>query len=408
VTLQELEVLALHNQAQWEAVDARAAQADADVSLAKARRKPTVTLDVAGYAAPGSQIVNVTTADGGLATVRASPRVSDPGAFLARARYEGIIHLSAPLYDFGRTKAAVESARLYREAARARAGASRDEVVLSVRASYLAWLEAHVVHRLAAKSAEEAKRERLRVQARVEEGDRPGADLDDARYHEVQEQLAAAEAKAPLLAARQQLEYAVGAKLSPTAVPDLGLLDAESPKDRSSPALSEIDALKRERNAARLEARMHRTTRRPALAVSGQTGLSGIDDNVFPMYRLGMTLAVPLYDGGRALAQARAIDAHAAELDAELQDRKAAAQDAKQRALLDRAQAEEQLQIVDSLVAVSEKRVERAEARYEIGAGDLDAIASARASLRDAESRRVHIRVARTDAMFRLADSQQP
>ncbi len=404
VTLQELEDLALRNQANWEAVDARADRAEAEVSLAKAGRRPTIVLDAAGYAAPGARIVDVETVEGDLATVSASPRVSDPGAFLARARYDGTIRIRAPLYDFGRTKAAIESAETYRAAANARAAASREDVIAGVRTSYLLWLEAFVVQELAMTSAEDAAKQRARVEARVEDGDRHGADLDDAQYDEAQEQLAAADAQARLVSARRELEYMVGSTLSPTAEPDITLLDLEPSETPRKLASSEIGAIERERDAAQLEARMHRRTRAPVLAAVGQTGFTGVDRNVFPMYRLGITFAVPLYDAGVALARAHAIDAQATELDALLRDKRLAERDEADRASLDRAHAEAQLDIVEALVAVCEKRVERAQARYELGAGELDDISAARAALRHAESRRVRIRVARADAILRLDD----
>jgi outer membrane protein TolC len=238
----------------------------------------------------------------------------------------------------------------------------------------------------------------------VEDGDRTGADLGDAQYDEAQERLAAADARARQVTAKRQLEYAVGSTLSPTAEPDLSLLALEAGDTEPSIASSEIDAIERERDAAHLEAKMHRRTRAPVLAVAGQTGFTGVDDNVFPMYRLGLTFEVPLYDAGSALARARAAEARADELDAHLREKKIAQQDEQRQATLDREHAQEQLEIVDTLVAVCEKRVERAQARYEIGAGELDGISAARAALRDAESRRVRIRVARADAILRLAD----
>ena len=148
---------------------------------------------------------------------------------------------------------------------------------------------------------------------------------------------------------------------------------------------------------------MHRKSRVPSLAVIGQTGLAGVNERVFPMYRLGLNLAVPLWDGGRALALAHSADAQAIELDALARDAHVARNDERQQARLDRQHAEEQLTIANSLVEVSEKRVEQAQTSYDLGASDLEAVADAREALRDAQSRRVQIQVARTDAILRLA-----
>ena len=147
---------------------------------------------------------------------------------------------------------------------------------------------------------------------------------------------------------------------------------------------------------------MYRKTRVPVLALIGQTGLAGINERVFPMYRLGLNLSVPLWDGGRAISLAHAADARAIELDALSRDARLERQDEKERAVIERKNAEAQLMIADSLVAVSEKRVDQAETSYDLGAGDLEAVADARAALRDAQARRVQIQVARADAVHRL------
>jgi outer membrane protein TolC len=147
---------------------------------------------------------------------------------------------------------------------------------------------------------------------------------------------------------------------------------------------------------------MYRKGRVPVLAVIGQTGVAGVNERVFPMYRLGLNLAVPLWDGGRAVAMAHSADAQASELDARAREAHLARNDRRQQALLDRQHAEEQLALVDSLVAVSEKRVGQAQTSYDLGASVLEAVADARAELRDAQSRRVQIQVARTDAFLRL------
>jgi len=76
--------------------------------------------------------------------------------------------------------------------------------------------------------------------------------------------------------------------------------------------------------------------------------------------------------------------------------------DERRQALLERKHAEEQLTLADDLVSVSEKRVAQTQTSYELGAGDLEAVADARAALRHAQSRRVQIQVARADAILRL------
>ncbi|RLB44407.1 MAG: hypothetical protein DRH30_01720 [Deltaproteobacteria bacterium] len=402
VTLQELEELALQNQARWEAANARSAQAGADVDAARAGKMPTFWMNISGVVAPGSDIERVETTDGREVNVRASPTVRERTAFRPNIRYEGTIDMRAPLYD-GQTRAAVKAAEAYRAAAQASSGASRETVLAMVRASYLDWMANHLLHRLAATSAEEANAQRERIAVRVADGDRPGSELDDARYEGLQAELVAATALAKTVTAKRFLESAVGTELSPEAEPDAQLLETDS-KGSSSDAGWEVEALERQRDAARQEAQMYRKGRAPVLAVVGQTGVAGVNERVFPMYRLGVNLAVPLWDGGRAVAMAHAADAQASELDARAHDARIARADERRQALLDRQHAENQLALANSLVTVSEKRVGQAQTSYDLGARDLEAVADARAALRDVQSRRVQIQIARADAVLRLKD----
>ncbi len=400
VTLPELEELALRNQARWEAVEAATTQAEAEVRAARARKMPTFWLNVMGVVAPGSNIERVSTTDGREVNVRASPTVSEKGAFRPNVRYEGTIDMRAPLYD-GQTRASLKAAEAYRAAALASADASRDTVLTMVRAAYLDWLATHLDSEFAAASAEEAREQRERTASRVEDGDRPPAELDTARYQELQAGLVSSDAAIRLDAARRLLESAVGEELPPGAEPDTTLLSMRAPVPESEREW-EIEALELRRDAAHEEAEMYRKTRVPVLAVIGQTGLAGVNERVFPMYRLGLNLSVPLWDGGRAISLAHSADARAVELDALARDARLERKDELEQAQIDRRNAEAQLTIADGLVAVSEKRVDQAQTSYDLGAGDLESVADARAALRDAQSRRVQIQVARADAILKL------
>ncbi len=401
VTLQELETLSLENQANWEAARASTAQAGAELDAARAGKMPTFWMNLSGVVAPGSDIERIRTVDGREVNVRASPTVSESTAFRPNFRYEATIDVRAPLYD-GQTRAAIKAAEAYRAAAEASSGASRQTVLRMVRAAYLDWMATELTHELALDSAQGARAQRVRIEQSVADGDRARSELDSARYEELQAELVAAEARARAVAAKRLLESAVGSELSPDAEPDTSILRMES-RVADADGAWEVDALERQRDAAHQEARMHRKGRVPVLAIVGQTGLAGVNEQVFPMYRLGLNLAVPLWDGGRAVALARASEAQASELDARAREAQGARDNARQQAVLDWEQAEDQLSLANGLVAVSQTRVEQAQTSYELGAGGVEAVADARVALRDAQSRRVQIQVARTDAILRLS-----
>lgn len=402
VTLEQLEQLALENQAHWEVAEATTERVDAEVDAARAELRPTFLLDTTAMVAPGSDIERVSTTDGRVVNVRASPTVGEATAFRPNVRYDATIGMRAPLYS-SQTRAAVKAAEAYRAAARASTAASRQDVLDHVRSSYLDWLMADREHDFAMASKRDASERRGRIADRVRDGDVPASELDSARYQELQAELGAANAEARLAGARNAVELAAGVELAPEAEPDPRLLDIE-PMEQDSTANWEVEALERQGDAVREEARMHRKTRVPVLAVIGQTGLTGINDKAFPMYQVGVNLAVPLWDGGKAVALAHAADARAMELEARAREARLTERDERDQAQIDRVHAEQRLALVDELVAVSERRVEQMKERYELGEASLESIEDAQAALRDARSRRVQIRIVRADAILRLND----
>ncbi len=402
VTLEELETLALQNQARWGITEAHSREAAAHMALAKAGRKPSFGLDANGAVAPGSQVVEVATLEGKTATVRSAPPIGSPSAFRANAVYDATVSMHAPLYDFGRTKAAIQAAETKQSASSAWGAQTKDALVRQVRAGYLGWLHAHAVHQWAVESSADALVQCDRVAQRVQDGERPGSDLTAARHQALEQQLAATDSKADLDRARRRLEQTVGEPLPPAAEPDTGLLELPSRDTEAEPAQpSEADALERESEAARLEARTLRKSRAPVLAATLQTGLRGVDDDVFPGYRLGLNLALPLWDGGKTVAEAELSEALAMELQAQAAQSRSAMENTQKQAQADREVADAQLPLAEELVAVSVERVGQAEASYDLGEGDLDDIAAARAALRVAKSRLVRVQVARAKAILR-------
>ena len=143
---------------------------------------------MSAVAAPGSNIERVLNTSNREVNVQASPTVQERNAFRPNARYEGTIDLRAPLYD-GQTRASLRAAQAYHAAAQASVNASRDTVLAMVRAAYLDWLATHLDYEAAEAAATEAEAQRERTMARVEDGDRPPAELDTAQYQALEAQL---------------------------------------------------------------------------------------------------------------------------------------------------------------------------------------------------------------------------
>ena len=121
-----------------------------------------------------------------------------------------------------------------------------------------------------------------------------------------------------------------------------------------------------------------------------------------PGFRL--TFGVQLWDGGRAVAEAKRLNAVASELEARARETTFAIKEATRAALEQQAHAARQLSLAHRLVTVSEARVAHATSSYELGAGGLEAIADARAALRGARSRVIQLQIARVRAVLRLRD----
>lgn len=399
VTLTELEERAVRNQR--DIANSQLRQASAVAEGARAGRKPTVSLEASGWVAPGGDFFRVQALDGSEVIVRASQPIGDNDAFLPNARYEATLAMRVPIYDFGRTRASIASADAALEAARAEAKVSRALIVASVRAHYLAWLEALTLHGLASQSAEEARKQSERVAARVEAGDRRKSDLDRSTRELLHAELLVEAALSRANAARQGIELVVGEAISADAASGVSIVDLPPTVAAGTPHDKTV-ALAKKSAAARLSAKSIRKARTPTLSATVATGINGQNDDVFPGYRAGLTFNIQLWDGGRSSAEAKRLNAQAAQLEAQSRISASSLKDAERRSRDELAHADKQLSLANRLQKVCEAGLDDANASYELGAGDLETVAAARAALRDARSRVVSLQVARMRAVWRL------
>lgn len=402
VPLEALEARALGERPALEARRQRTRRARAALEIAESASRPSLGLGLDASVAPGGTLAEVEDVDGDRYLVSGSQALGDGGAFDPNFRYGATLRLDATIADFGRTAAATRAARAERSAARAEEQATRAEIVARVRSSYLAWIAAHELVSVAEQTAAAAAARRARVETLVEEGARPESDRAPIRSDEALARLELARAQGRLRQARLVLEEAVGAPLPGAAEPDRTIL-TRAPAERPPPAEPAVLVLQRQREAARQNARAAERQASPVLSGRAEAGVYGQFDSLFPAYRVGLSLAVPLWDGGRQAAQASALRASAAELDARARDVQAARDAADERARADVESAEARLTIAGELVEACETRLRQAEERYDLGAGSIEAIAEARTTLLRARSEVVLARVDRAAALLRLA-----
>jgi len=316
-------------------------------------------------------------------------------------RYGPSLSLAYVLYDFGARAAGIEAQRYQLVSALLAGNRTLQDIVSEVEAAYHAQVAAHgaldAQNEQVASLAESEKA----VQVRLEGGLASRADMLRARASRVEAELARDAAVRDLAKAEAALKQAAGIAQTQTLMldwprvvpPDLDaallLADLLAEAERQRP---DLRALRASAAAARSEAERARAARWPSLALTGNTGRTFfLEDGRTPSttYSIGLNLSIPLFDGGRLAAQARA-----AERDAE----RLAAQDDAQRdtVALDVTQAWQDAQYAQTAragVAVqyesAAESARAAEARYKAGVGSLLEWLTAQADLARARQARV-------------------
>jgi outer membrane protein TolC len=414
VKLEDLEQRALQNRGAMAAARARVSGADARIDLAKVPYYPTLAATVGATVSPGSRLIKVppyaydtSTGVGKIFydsqpyTVAGSRALGEEGAFDPIFRYDTTLTFASRLYDFGRTASSVRAARADREASLADERAERLSVAIEVRAAYLTWLSADGTRDILAESAKEATALRASVEAHVAAGATPGADLASASFDEARAELDLERSEGDLTSARFDVEQATGAPLSKSAEPDRSLLDGTPPPD-SPVTHPEVSALERRRDAAVAAADSHGYAHAPVLAIGAAAGLHGQQSTPFPLYQAGVTVTVPVLDGGLESASAAQASSQAKELDAQAREMRAHVSVQNERARSSLASAERRLALAERLVAAAEESVKHAEDQHELGAATFDAVVQARMQASRARLEVLGARVERARAVLDL------
>jgi hypothetical protein len=108
--------------------------------------------------------------------------------------------------------------------------------------------------------------------------------------------------------------------LGPEARPAADVLELGPPAPQLEPVDPQLTALKEQRTAARGSARAHDHAFAPVVSANAQAGVQGQGGNVFPLYRVGLNVNVPLWDGGLMIANRAQANTQAAQLGAQATD----------------------------------------------------------------------------------------
>ena len=408
VTLASLEEAALKERPRLAADAARVRAARASVDQAKSAQRPRFTLRGDATLGPGRRLLPLPGDEDYL--VQASPSFAAKGAaFTPQLQSGAQLSADSRLYDFGRTRAAIEASEENTQAARAAQAASEEQIRESVRASYLYWLLQHELVRLSEDALEQVRGQRQRADALIERGVRPEGDRTRAESEEVLAQLDVERAKSDLADAKLSLEQAMGSRLSSTSEPDLSLLDASPVEAAGSEPDAAENALSHRYEAAKAAAEVEARANRPDLSASVTAGVrTQLDTNkasdnrlsTFPLYGAGLAVTIPLWDGGlsrskqaQALAEAQALGADLAEL------RRARSLHAQKEAT-ELKRNQRRLELAESLLRLSEKRLSELERGYDLGASTMQQLIEARSLVRRAQAEILAARVARAGLLL--------
>lgn len=308
-------------------------------------------------------------------------------------RYGPSLNLSYVLADFGARKAGIEAQRYQLIAALLNNNRRLQDAVAAVEQAYFA-LHAARAQVGAFQQQETALSASLdAVSLRLSTGLVARADQLRARAALTEAEIARAGAERDTEKAEAALKQAAGipqttrltldwqpppqdALAATTALADL--LDEAL---RSRP---DLQALQAASASARADAERARAARWPTLSVSGTTARTAfLEDNraTSTTYSVGVNLSVPLFDGGRLRALARAAERDAERLAAEERVQANSVTREVADAYYDTRLAQTQRSRINDLLASASESAQAAEARYQAGVGSLLELLTAQADL---------------------------
>jgi outer membrane protein len=298
-------------------------------------------------------------------------------------RYGPSLGLTYVLYDFGARTASIDAQRYQLIATLLTSNRVLQDTVAEVETAYFAVLAARA-QRTAQAEQEAALQASLdAVELRLRGGLAARADQLRARAALSEAQLARQLAERDIAKAEAMLKQAAGVEqtrpllldweTAPPPALDAATLLAEllAEAEQQRP---DLRALQAAAASARAEAERARAARWPSLSLAASGGRTYfLEDERTPSttYSVGVNLSVPLFDGGRLAAQARAAERDAERLQAEAESQRSQVALAVAEAYHDVRHAQDRREGVAVQFDSASESAQAAEARYTAGVGSL-------------------------------------
>jgi outer membrane protein len=298
-------------------------------------------------------------------------------------RYGPSLGLAYVIHDFGARAASIDAQRYQLIAALLNGNRALQDTVAEVETAYFVVLAARA-QRAAQAEQEAALRASFdAVELRVRGGLAARADQLRARAALSEATLARQLAERDIAKAEAMLKQAAGIEqtrgllldweTTPPPALDAATLLAEllAEAEQQRP---DLRALQAAAASARAEAERARAARWPSLSLAASGGRTYfLEDERTPSttYSVGVNLSVPLFDGGRLAAQARAAERDAERLQAEAESQRSQVALAVTAAYHDVRHAQDQREGVALQFDSASESAQAAEARYRAGVGSL-------------------------------------
>ncbi len=398
LTLDEAVRVALARNPQVLAVREAVSAAQETVVAARTGLAPAVSATGTGSAGTASTLV---TSSGQPVSLSSSPTTT------------GSLSLTAtlPLYDSGRTRAAVEQAEAQVAAAEAAFRQTQQDIALQAATAFFNVLKAERLAGVREQQLAQAQAQLAQVQAQVRAGVAPQADV-------IQVQAQVAQAQVDLLAARSQIASTKAGLQSAIAANAAAPVEVQEPPAPPAAVTITADAALRAAEGNRPE-----IAKAQGGVQSSQAGLDlayvnagpqisvGVNTAYTPLstnpalnnstsYGLTATVGLPLYDAGKGRAEINAAQASLRSAQAQLESARLAVRQDVYQAYLAAAQAAANVTATQAAQDAAEEALRVADGRYRAGVGTILEVTTARTQAVQAE---VNATSARYDYQTALA-----
>ena len=312
-------------------------------------------------------------------------------------RYGPSLSLAYVIYDFGARAAGIEAQRYQLIASLLGGNRTLQDTIAGVEAAYYALLDARAQVGALRELEISLQASLDAAEARLQGGLVSRADQLRARAALAEAQLARRTAERDLAKAEAALKQAAGIEQTrqlaldwapqlPAELEAADLLAALL--DEAQRRRPDLRAVQAAAASARADAERARAARWPTLSLAANGGRTFfLEDERVPSssYSVGVNLSVPLFDGGRLAAEARAAERDADRLEAEVAAQRSQVAREVAEAYLDVRHVQGQREGVAVQFESASESARAAEARYTTGVGSLLELLTAQAALARAQ-----------------------